>query len=245
MLRASAIHKQACRARAGTGGVARAAFARHHSRNRNATFSSQRIIIASHVHEQRRGVNQTVDPIKNSAVPGNGRGHVFGPDFAFDHANGKIAQLSADSNDQSGQNQLASAEERKRKSQEPRQNHRHSECAERALPGFVRTDFAAQWMSAENFAKGERGDVTHSRGKNNETNKSVSVARVSQKSEMPEHPADINESDDGERHSLQLAAGAIAQDRNEQDESDREDRHCHKKSIPTGAWFFAAWMRNE
>src|SRR6266446_815769 len=100
-------------------------------------------------------------------------------------------------------------------------------------------------MSAENFAKGERGDVAHCRGKDNERNESVSVARIRQKTEMPEHPADVNEAHDRKRHSLQLTAGAIAQDRNDQDESDREDRHCHKKSIPTGAWFFAAWMRNE
>src|SRR5205823_7685255 len=125
-------------------------------------------------------------------VPGNSRGHVFGPDFAFDHANGKIAQLSADSNNQSGQNQFARAKERKRKSQEPRQNHRHSECAERALQGFVRTDFAAQWMSAENFAKGERGDVAHSRGKNIEKNEYVSVAIVRKKYVLLENHDDIN-----------------------------------------------------
>src|SRR5438105_3899931 len=77
-------------------------------------------------------------------------------------------------------------------------------------------------MSAENFAKGERRDVAHCRGKDNERDESVSVARVRQKSEMPEHPADIDESDDGERHSLQLTAAAIAQDRNDQDESDQE-----------------------
>ena len=53
---------------------------------------------------KRRDINQTVDPIENSAVAGNGRAHVFGADVAFDHANGEIAELPADADDQAGQN---------------------------------------------------------------------------------------------------------------------------------------------
>src|SRR6059058_1717711 len=99
-------------------------------------------------------------------------------------------------------------------------------------------------MPAENFSDRERSNVAQRSRKDNEADEAVSIARVSQKSEMPEHPADINESDDGERHPLQFAAGAIAQNRNDQDQRDLEDRHRDKKTVPTGAWFFAARMRN-
>ena len=75
--------------------------------------SSQPVIISCHVHEQWRNVNQTVDPIQNAAVTGNDRAHVLGADVALDHTDGKIAQLSADPNDQAGKNQLRRAKIRK------------------------------------------------------------------------------------------------------------------------------------
>ena len=119
------------------------------------------------------------------------------------------------------------------------------QCAERAFPGFVRTDFAAQRMPAENFPERKRGDVGQFRRENDEAKKAVGVARVGEKSEMAEHPADVDESDNRERHSLQFAAGAIAQNRNEQNQRDREHRHRDKESVPAGARFFAARMRDE
>src|ERR1700730_6737342 len=175
MLRASAIHRRACPARAGTGADVPAESVRHPARSRNATSSFQRMKISGHVQKERRGVDQTVDPIQNPAVTGNRRGHVFSPDVAFDPAHGKIAQLSADSNNQPGQNQLPRPEKWKRKSQEPRQNHRNPEGAERALPGFVRTDFAPQRMSSEYFSERKRRDVTQRSCKNNVTKKTVSI----------------------------------------------------------------------
>ena len=114
----------------------RSALDRDRARSRNATFSSERIIIAGHVHEQRRGVNQTVDPIENSAVTGNRCGHVFGADVALDHADGKIAELSADSDDQAGQNQLPRAEKWKRKAKQPGQNHGDAPVRRARLPRF-------------------------------------------------------------------------------------------------------------
>src|SRR4030095_16426131 len=124
--KASAIRRSTCPAREETDGAGRVAPGRGPARNRSATFSFEGIIVASHVQEQRRGVNQTVDPIEDAAVAGNRRGHIFGADVAFNHADGKIAELPADSNNQSGKNQLPRAEKRKRKSQSPGKNHRNN-----------------------------------------------------------------------------------------------------------------------
>ena len=49
---------------------------------------------------------------------------------------------------------------------------------------------------------------------------------------MAEHPADVDKADDAQRHPLQFAAGAVAQDRHEQNKRDGEDRHGHEKPIP-------------
>src|SRR5512132_4255449 len=210
MHRATAIRKRACPARAETDADDQSALDRHHAPNRNATFSSERIIIASHVHEQWRRINQTVDPIQNSAVTGYSCSHVFGSDVALNHANRKIAQLPANSNDQAGQNKLPHTKEWKREVKKPRQNHSDAQRSERAFPCLVRTDFAAQRMAAENFSESKCRDVSQSRRENNVANKAVSVASVSDKSEVTEHPADVNKTNNGERYALQLAASAIA-----------------------------------
>src|SRR4051812_7640107 len=99
-------------------------------------------------------------------------------------------------------------------------------------------------MPAEDFSEGECGDVADRSRENDEANKAVGVARVGEESEMPKHPADINESDNRERHFLQLSVRAIAQNRNEEDERYCEDRHCDKKSVPAGARFITAWVRD-
>src|ERR1700724_3524085 len=134
------------------------------------------------------------------------RGHAFGSDVALDHADGKIAQLSADSNNQAGKDEIAHAKEWKRESQQPRESHRYAKRAKSPFPGFVRADFAAQWMASENFAERERRNVTQTGRENDEADKAVGVARVRHKSEMPEHPAHIDESDNRQRHSLQFSA---------------------------------------
>jgi hypothetical protein len=46
---------------------------------------------------------------------------------------------------------LPCAKEWKREAKKPGQNHSDAERSERAFPGLVRTDFAAQRMAAENF----------------------------------------------------------------------------------------------
>src|SRR5215469_14729364 len=102
MHQASAMRTRACPARAETDADDRSALDRRDAPSRNTTVSSKRIIIRGHLHEQRRGVNQTVDPIQNPAMTGNSCSHVFGSDVALNHANRKITQLSANSNDQAG-----------------------------------------------------------------------------------------------------------------------------------------------
>src|SRR5882757_10630250 len=99
-------------------------------------------------------------------------------------------------------------------------------------------------MAAENFPETKRRDVSQSCRENNVANKAVGVASVRDKSEVTEHPADVNKTDNGERYALQLAASAIAQNRNEQDQRDRERRHGDKESVPAGALFFATRRRN-
>src|SRR6476619_1526525 len=157
------MHKRACPAHAETDADDRLGLDRHHAPGREATFSSERIIISGHVHEQWRRVNQTVDPIQNSAVTGNSCSHVFGSDVALNHANRKIAQLSANSNDQAGQNKLPRAKEWKRESKKPGQNHSDAQRSERAFPCLIRTDLAAQRMAAANFSESKGRDVSQSR----------------------------------------------------------------------------------
>ena len=47
--------------------------------------------------------------------------------------------------------------------------------AERAFPGLLRTDLAAQRMAAENFPESERGDVIQFRCENDVANEAVGV----------------------------------------------------------------------
>src|SRR5438552_16646120 len=99
-------------------------------------------------------------------------------------------------------------------------------------------------MAAEDFPKSKGCDVSQPRRENDVANKAVGIARVRHESEVTEHPADINKTDNGERYASQLAASAIAQNRNEQDQRDRERRHGNKESVPACALFFATRMRN-
>src|SRR5258705_11173517 len=98
-------------------------------------------------------------------------------------------------------------------------------------------------MAAENFSESKCRDVSQSRRENNVANKAVGVASVRDKSEVTEHPADVNKTNNGERYALQFAAGAIAQNRNKQDHRDHEPRNGNKKAQPTRALRFAARRR--
>src|SRR5438477_12033472 len=94
---ANELRKQACLARAEIAATVQPTFGLDRWLSRNAISSSQPVIVSSHVHEQRRDINQAVNPIQNSTVAGNGRAHVFCSDVTFNHTNGKIAQLPSDS----------------------------------------------------------------------------------------------------------------------------------------------------
>jgi hypothetical protein len=48
----------------------------------------QPVIKIDHVHKQRRGINQAVNPIQNSAMTRNRHPHVLDPNVAFDDADG-------------------------------------------------------------------------------------------------------------------------------------------------------------
>src|SRR5206468_10150358 len=108
---------------------------------------------------------------------------------------------------------------------------------------LVWADFAAKRMSSKQSAKCERADIIQFGGEDNVTKKSVGVRRVRKKTQMSEHPADVDKANDAQRHLLQFAPGTVAQDRNEQNQGDSENRHGHKKSIPAWTWLFAARMR--
>src|SRR6476660_8005727 len=99
-------------------------------------------------------------------------------------------------------------------------------------------------MAAENFSESKCRDVSQPRRENNVAKKAVGVASVRDKSEVTEHPADVNKTDNGERYASQFTTSAIAQNRNEQDQRNRERRHGDKESVPARALFFAARVRN-
>src|SRR6266496_206792 len=176
-------------------------------------------------------------------MPRNRCAHLLGSDVSFDHADGKIAEQSTDSDDQTSKNELRRPEKWKRESQQPGQNHRNRERTKRAFPRFVRADFTAKRMPPKQSAKCKRADIIQFGGEDDVTKKSVGIRRVRQKTQMSEHPADVNKANDAQRHLLQFAPGAVAQDRNEQDQRDSEHWHGHKKSIPACTSLFAARMR--
>src|SRR5207237_9382000 len=95
-------------------------------------------------------------------------------------------------------------------------------------------------MPPKQSAKCKRGDVIQFCREDDVTKKSVGIRRVRQKTQMSEHPADVNKANDAQRHLLQFAPGALAQDRNQQDQCDRENRHGHKTAIPACTWPSAA-----
>src|SRR5881392_532114 len=98
-------------------------------------------------------------------------------------------------------------------------------------------------MAPKYFPKSKGCDVSQPRRENDVTDKAIGIARVRHESEVTEHPADINKTDNGEGHVLQLAASAIAQNRNQQDQRDRERRHGNKESVPARALFATARIR--
>src|SRR4026208_1940863 len=100
-------------------------------------------------------------------------------------------------------------------------------------------------MAAENFPERKSRDISQSRRENNVANKAVGIASVRDESEVTEHPADVNKTDNGERYALQLAASAIPQNWTEETPRDRDRRHADKESVPTGARFFATRIRNQ
>src|SRR5262245_65893906 len=90
-------------------------------------------------------------------------------------------------------------------------------------------------MAAENFPESKGRNVSQPRRKDDVANEPVGVASVRHESEVTEHPADVNKADNGERYVSQLAASAVPQNWNEQNQSDRERRHGDKESVPTRA----------
>src|SRR5262245_40722986 len=99
-------------------------------------------------------------------------------------------------------------------------------------------------MAAKNFPESKCRDVSQPRCENDVAKKAVCIPSVRDKSEVTEHPADINKTDNGERYVPQLAASAIAQNWDEQDQRDRERRRGDKESVPTRARVSPARIRN-
>src|SRR5204863_9084681 len=124
---------------------------------------------------------------ENAAVPRDQSSHILRADVTLDHADGKIAELSAYAHDQSTQDQLPRTKFRKRKPQQPGQNHRNRERTKRAFPGFVGTDFTAQPVTSEKTAEGESRHVAQLRGEDYVKEIAVGVDGIREKSEVPEH----------------------------------------------------------
>ena len=116
------------------------------------------------MEEERRDVDQAVDAIEHAAVSFDERAHVLDADVALDDADREIAELPADADDESGEQQLARAEARKREANEPRQRHADEERADRAFPRLVRADVRPHFVAAEEPPERERRDVVQRHG---------------------------------------------------------------------------------
>ena len=175
-----------------------------------------------------RKPNCPSDP--DSAVTGNGCSHALGSDVALNHANRKKTSPSCPPIPTINPVRISChAPKNGNENRRSQENHSDAQRSERAFPGLVRTDFAAQRMTAENLPESKAGNVSQPRCENNVTDKGVGIARVRHESEMTEHPTDVNKTDNREGYALQLAVGAIAQNRNEQDRRDRERRRGDKE----------------
>jgi hypothetical protein len=114
-----------------------------------------------------------------------------------------------------------------------------AERAQRAAPGLLRADVAAELPTAKKSSTGERRHVVDLRREKNVEQIAVSVGGVGQKRQMPEHPADVDKSHDGERHALKLALNPVSQNRDQQDQRHRIDREGDEQSVPAPTRFLA------
>jgi hypothetical protein len=70
--------------------------------------------------------------------------------------------------------------------------------------------------------------------KHEEEQVAIGIARVGEKPEMHEHPAEVDKSQYRERDFLQLASRAVSNDRHQQDQRDYEHGRCHEEPVPAG-----------
>src|SRR5262245_43505159 len=81
---------------------------------RSSQFNSiQTVEIPDDVKEQRRDVDEAVDPVQDSPVAGNGRAQVFDTQVSLDHTDGQVTQLAPDADDRSDQDAVPRLEVRK------------------------------------------------------------------------------------------------------------------------------------
>src|SRR5215510_10680489 len=125
----------------------------------SASRSVQAVEPAHHVEEQGAGEDQAVDAVEDAAVTGDQDAHVLHADVALDEADREVAELTADPDDQARQHELQRAEVREAEPEQPGQQHRYGERAERAAERLVGADLLAQLAAAEELPRGEGGDV--------------------------------------------------------------------------------------
>ena len=79
--------------------------------------------------EQRRDEDKAVDPIEHAAVTGDRGAPVLQPKLTLQHAGKEIAELSAQADNQTSENELKRPEMWKGKPQKPRQREGKEERA--------------------------------------------------------------------------------------------------------------------
>ena len=78
--------------------------------------------------EQWRREDDTIDSIEQAAMSRNQLAHILDLHIAFDVTDRQIAQLTADTNDNSGEDSLRRGEFWQHETHQPRQRHGNDEC---------------------------------------------------------------------------------------------------------------------
>src|SRR5258708_5118713 len=84
------------------------------------SFRIKIVAKANVVKNQRGGVDEAVDAVEDAAVAGDGRAHVLHAEVALDDADGEVAELAADADDEAEDDQIERVQLREGEGDRPR-----------------------------------------------------------------------------------------------------------------------------
>ena len=161
------------------------------------------------------------------------RAHVLDAQVALDDAHGQVAQLAADADDQAGEDQFPRREVR-----EGELHNSHGNTIETAsAPSepsqvFLGLMLLRSGCRPKSPAERERRHVVHLHGEDQVEEIAVGVLRVRQKPDVSEHPADVEEPEQGQGDGLELPFGPVAENGHQQDQGNHKRGPDDEHAVP-------------